>query len=66
MRKAATPFPVETPSADLLASALICGDGIDLVIKRAGHRSFTLQLSCKDADSLAYAVWSAARESRVL
>ena len=63
MRKAATPFPVETPSVNILASALICGDGIDLVVKRAGHRSFTVQLSVVDANRLADAVRSAAEES---
>jgi hypothetical protein len=51
---------------EVLASPLVGGDGIDLVVRRPGHRSVTVQLSMSEARELAKSISMAAKESRGL
>lgn len=64
--KSATLFEIEDGGTTLKVAALIGGDGVDLVLQRAGHRSITVQLTIEAATKLAEALNAAAAESAEL
>lgn len=55
-----------TVGEEVAVSALICGDGIDLVVRPVGGRSRTVQLTVAEARALGIAVLRAAHESEQL
>lgn len=64
--KQATVFRIECASVEVATAALICGDGVDLVVRPYGKRSRTVQLSVGAARELAKALSAAADESVAL
>jgi len=64
MLHTATTF--RTDDGKVTVSALIRGDGVDLVTQRPGHRATTVQLTVEQALLVAEALVKASAESEVL
>lgn len=64
--KGATAFTVGARPVAFTTSALIAGEGIDLVVKRRDKQPFTVQLTVEQAKALAEALNASADESLTL
>lgn len=64
--KSATIHRFECSNVEVATAALVCGDGVDLVVRPFAKRSRTVQLSVETARKLASALNAAADESLAL